>query len=72
MSYLHENHVIHRDVKGANILLTKEGEIKLVDFGFARDTQTTYGRRATCIGSPCFMAPEVFTSMKGKGKIKKH
>lgn len=66
--HLHNNHVIHRDVKGSNILLTKEGEVKLVDFGLSRDTKTTFGKRGTCIGSPCFMAPEMFTNSPSKGR----
>ena len=60
--HLHKNHFIHRDVKGGNILLTKEGEIKLCDFGLTRDIKDTMGKRGTCIGSPCWMAPEVFTN----------
>ncbi|XP_055545200.1 neither inactivation nor afterpotential protein C [Wyeomyia smithii] len=62
--YLHENHVIHRDVRGSNILLTKEGEVKLCDFGISREIKSTLGKRGTCIGSPCWMAPEVITSSK--------
>lgn len=49
--HLHENNVIHRDIRGSNILMTKEGEIKLCDFGLSRDTKSTNGKRATCIGS---------------------
>lgn len=49
--HLHENHIIHRDIRGSNILMTKEGEIKLCDFGLSRETRTTNGKRATCIGS---------------------
>ncbi|XP_053672779.1 neither inactivation nor afterpotential protein C [Anopheles nili] len=62
--YLHEHHIVHRDVRGNNILLTKEGEVKLCDYGLARDTKSTLGKRGTCIGSPCWMAPEVVTSSK--------
>jgi myosin III len=63
--HLHENHIIHRDVCGSNILMTKEGEIKLCDFGLSRDTKSSSGKRATCIGSYAFMAPEVIVSAKG-------
>ncbi|XP_015118625.1 neither inactivation nor afterpotential protein C [Diachasma alloeum] len=62
LSYLHENRVIHRDVRGDNILLSKEGEVKLVDFGFSRMFKGEAGKRNTTIGSPCWMAPEVVTS----------
>lgn len=62
--HLHENHVIHRDIRGANILMTHEGEIKLCDFGLSRDTKTSNGKRSTCIGSPSWMAPEIVASAK--------
>ncbi|KAF3907335.1 hypothetical protein ABW20_dc0103627 [Dactylellina cionopaga] len=52
--YLHEQGVIHRDIKGANILTTKEGHIKLADFGVA-----TRANDATVVGTPYWMAPEV-------------
>lgn len=65
MLHLHKNHIIHRDIKGDNVLLTKEGEVKLCDFGLARSIESTMGKRSTCIGSPCWMAPEVVTSPNG-------
>ncbi|XP_014215430.1 neither inactivation nor afterpotential protein C isoform X2 [Copidosoma floridanum] len=60
--HLHENNVLHRDIRASNIMLTKEGEIKLVDFGLCRMIKGEMGRRFTCIGSPNWMAPEVVTS----------
>uniref|UniRef100_A0A1B6LPF4 Neither inactivation nor afterpotential protein C n=1 Tax=Graphocephala atropunctata TaxID=36148 RepID=A0A1B6LPF4_9HEMI len=60
--HLHENHVMHRDIRGSNILLTKLGEVKVVDFGLSRELKSTMDKRKTCIGSPSWMAPEVVTS----------
>ncbi|XP_076034447.1 STKc_myosinIII_N_like and MYSc_Myo21 domain-containing protein ninaC isoform X2 [Oratosquilla oratoria] len=59
MSYLHENHCMHRDIKGHNILLTDTGHIKLVDFGVSSHLSSTWGRRSTSVGTPYWMAPEV-------------
>ncbi|XP_014249774.1 neither inactivation nor afterpotential protein C isoform X2 [Cimex lectularius] len=64
---LHENHVIHRDIKASNVLLTKEGEVKLVDFGISRELASTMDKRQTSLGSPCWMAPEIVTSCHTKG-----
>ena len=63
--HLHENNVIHRDIRGSNILMTKDGAIKLCDFGLSRDTKSVGGKRSTCIGSPSWMAPEVIAVPKG-------
>ncbi|GAM26943.1 hypothetical protein SAMD00019534_101180, partial [Acytostelium subglobosum LB1] len=55
--YLHEQGVVHRDIKGANILTTKEGKIKLADFGVA--TKFDDMAAAAVVGTPYWMAPEI-------------
>ena len=59
MHHLHSNNVVHRDVKGHNILITGDGHIKLIDFGVSAHLNPTNGRRNTSVGTPFFMAPEV-------------
>lgn len=55
--FLHEQGVIHRDIKGANILTTKEGLVKLADFGVATKAQGL--AEGSVVGTPYWMAPEV-------------
>ncbi|KPI89320.1 putative protein kinase [Leptomonas seymouri] len=59
LHYLHERLIIHRDVKGSNILLTKDGQVKLADFGVSAALMHTLSRRNTFIGTALWMAPEV-------------
>eukprot|EP00755_Sulcionema_specki_P021887 Sspe_Gene.75175::Locus_46980_Transcript_1_1_Confidence_1.000_Length_1211::g.75175::m.75175/K17533/MAP3K19, YSK4; mitogen-activated protein kinase kinase kinase 19 len=69
VAYLHTNNIIHRDLKGDNILLQNQGQVKLTDFGTSKCLGTE-GQRAsaakTMAGTPLWMAPEVINSGKAK------
>ena len=59
LQYMHGYNVIHRDVKGHNILITEKGLIKLIDFGVSSRLKNSTDRCRTSVGTPFWMAPEV-------------
>jgi eukaryotic-like serine/threonine-protein kinase len=60
LDYAHRHGVIHRDVKPANILVTRDGHCKIADFGIARFNQYRLTQPGRLMGSPSYMAPEQF------------
>ncbi|XP_007907859.1 serine/threonine-protein kinase Nek8-like [Callorhinchus milii] len=58
ISYLHEHNVLHRDLKTANIFLTKDSEVKLGDFGVAK-VMSTGSEAHTILGTPYYISPEI-------------
>jgi len=60
LDYVHFNKLLHRDIKPANIMLSRDGEVKLMDFGIAKDqTAADLTKVGMLVGSPSYLAPEV-------------
>jgi NIMA (never in mitosis gene a)-related kinase len=59
LKYLHDKHVLHRDLKSQNIFLSASGRIKLGDFGISKVLESTECFAKTSIGTPYYLAPEI-------------
>lgn len=59
LHYLHERHIIHRDIKSDNLLMNVKGEVKLADFGYAVQLTEQRAGRQSKVGTVCWMAPEL-------------
>ncbi|MGC2232827.1 MAG: protein kinase, partial [Candidatus Acidiferrum sp.] len=60
LAYAHQHNVVHRDIKPANIMVTKEGVVKVVDFGIARLTDMSMTQPNMMIGSRAYMSPQLY------------
>jgi serine/threonine protein kinase len=60
LSYAHRHNVVHRDIKPGNIMVTKEGAVKVVDFGIARLTDMSLTQQNMMIGSRAYMSPQLY------------
>ena len=67
MNYLHQRHIIHRDIKSDNILVDVQGQVKLADFGYSAQLTQQRDARSSKVGTVCWMAPEL---IKGERRYK--
>ena len=67
--YLHEKHILHRDLKTQNVFLTRTNIIKVGDLGIARVLENHGDMASTLIGTPYYMSPELFSNKPYNYKV---
>ena len=68
LDYAHQRGIVHRDIKPTNIMLLKNGMVKITDFGIARITATSQTQTGVVKGTPYYMSPEQFSGEKVDGR----
>jgi serine/threonine-protein kinase len=69
LEYVHFHRLLHRDVKPGNVMISRDGEVKLLDFGIAKDANASdLTREGVVVGSPPYMAPELLVGEEGDAR----